>query len=133
MGSQGKPTTRRYSPEFKERAVRMVCQLRAETGERHGTIQRVADQIGCGVESLCTRVNQAEIDAGETLPTHEPGGVQEEHTTSGAHRLCEQAFPDWVPNDVLQAAEDLSVDDALAERSRASGPPERGGNRFGPR
>jgi transposase-like protein len=74
MGSQGKPTTRRYSPEFKERAVRMVRQLRAETGERHGTIQRVADQIGCGVESLCTRVNQAEIDAGETLPTHEPGG-----------------------------------------------------------
>ena len=67
------------------------------------------------------------------FPPTSLAAIQEEHTTSGAHRLCEQAFPDWVPNDVLQAAEDLSVDDALAERSRASGPPERGGNRFGPR
>jgi transposase len=64
MGSEGKPS-RRYSPEFKERAVRMVHQLRAETGQKHRRIQRVADQIGCGVESLRTLVNQADIDAGE--------------------------------------------------------------------
>ncbi len=35
------PTSRRYSPEFKERAVRMVRQLRAETGQTRGTIQRL--------------------------------------------------------------------------------------------
>ncbi len=38
------PTTGRYSAEFKERAVRMVRQLREETGERRGTIGRVG---GC--------------------------------------------------------------------------------------
>ena len=68
------PTTRRYSPEFKERAVRMVRQLGEETGERKGTIGRVADQLGCGVESLRSWVKQDEIDRGET------GGVSSVET-----------------------------------------------------
>ena len=63
--SQVSSTSRRYSPEFKERAVRMVRELRRETGQRQGAIQRVADQVGCGVESLRTWAKQAEIDAGE--------------------------------------------------------------------
>jgi transposase len=63
-GTPGKPTTRRYSPEEKARAVRLVRQLRKEVGTSHGTIQRVADQIGCGVESLRTWVKQADIDEG---------------------------------------------------------------------
>ncbi len=63
--SQVSPTTRRYSEEFKERAIRMVRELRRETGQRHGTIQRVAEQVGCGVESLRTWVKQVEVDAGE--------------------------------------------------------------------
>jgi transposase len=60
----GKPTTRRYSPEEKARAVRLVRQLRKELGTSHGTIQRVTEQIGCGVESLRTWVKQADIDDG---------------------------------------------------------------------
>ena len=63
-GTPGKPTTRRYSPEEKARAVRLVRQLRKELGTSHGTIQRVAEQIGCGVESLRTWVKQADIDEG---------------------------------------------------------------------
>ncbi len=63
-GTPGKPTTRRYSPEEKARAVRLVRQLRKELGTSHGTIQRVAAQIGCGVESLRTWVKQADIDDG---------------------------------------------------------------------
>ena len=59
-----RPTTRRYTPEEKARAVRLVRQLRKELGTSHGTIQRVADQIGCGVESLRTWVKQADIDEG---------------------------------------------------------------------
>lgn len=60
----GKPTTRRYSSEEKAAAVRMVRTLRAELGTEHGTVQRVASQLGYGVESVRTWVKQADIDDG---------------------------------------------------------------------
>lgn len=63
-GTVGVSTSRRYSPQDKARAVRLVRQLRKELGTSHGTIQRVAEQIGCGVESLRTWVKQADIDEG---------------------------------------------------------------------
>jgi transposase len=47
----------------------MVRQLRAETGEKHGTLQRVATQLDCGVESLRLWVNQDQIDHGEAAGT----------------------------------------------------------------
>jgi transposase len=67
MGTQqipGKPTTRRYTSEEKAQAVRLVRQLRAETGQRHGAVQRVAEQLGYGVESVRIWVNRADIDEG---------------------------------------------------------------------
>ena len=64
----GKPQTRRYSPEEKAAAVRMVRALRAELGSEHGTVQRVASQLGYGTESVRQWVKQADIDDG-----HAPG------------------------------------------------------------
>src|SRR3954466_12863799 len=63
-GTPGRPTTRRYSPKEKARAVRLVRQLRKELGTTHGTIRRVTDPIGWGVESLRTWVKQSDIDDG---------------------------------------------------------------------
>ena len=71
--SPGKPSTRRYSQAEKDRAVRAVRQLRKELGTDHGTIKRVADQLGIGVESLRSWVKQAEIDDGV-----KPGVTSEE-------------------------------------------------------
>lgn len=60
----GKPTARRYSAEEKAAAVRMVRTLRAELGTEHGTVHRVATQLGYGVESVRMWVKQADIDDG---------------------------------------------------------------------
>src|SRR5215212_6551676 len=62
--SKGKPTTRRYSEEEKAAAVRMVRALRTELGTEHGTIGRVASQLGYGTESVRLWVRQADIDDG---------------------------------------------------------------------
>ncbi len=62
--SVGKPTTRRYSPEEKQAAVRMVRSLQAETGMSHGAVKRVARQLGYGVESVRSWVKQSDVDEG---------------------------------------------------------------------
>ncbi|MDX6620859.1 MAG: transposase [Gaiellales bacterium] len=75
----GKPTTRRYSPEEKLAAVRMVRSLQAETGMTHGAVRRVAEQLGYGVESVRSWVKQTDVD----------DGVRPRMTTSEAQRLKE--------------------------------------------
>ena len=75
----GKPTTRRYSPEEKQAAVRMVRSLQAETGMMHGAVRRVAEQLGYGVESVRSWVKQADVDdgAGPGVSTSEAERVRD--------------------------------------------------------
>ena len=66
--SPGKPTTRRYSESERDQAVRLVRQLREELGTDHGTVQRVASQLGYGVESVRTWVRERDVSDGLAGP-----------------------------------------------------------------
>jgi transposase len=73
--SPGKPTTRRYSEQEKDQAVRLVRQLREELGTDHGTVHRVATQLGYGVESVRAWVRDRDVVDGlagpDALRVHE--------------------------------------------------------------
>ncbi len=77
QGASGKPTTRRYSDGEKAQAVRLVRRLRAELGSDLGTVKRVAEQLGFGVESVRSWVRRADID----------DGVKPGTTTADAERI----------------------------------------------
>ena len=47
-GSTSGPFQRRYPPELRERADRMVFETASERGERVGAVTRVAGQLGIG-------------------------------------------------------------------------------------
>ena len=59
----------KFPAELRERAVRMVFEIREQTGEKHGVIPRVARELGIGSESLRSWVNQADIDTGRRAGT----------------------------------------------------------------
>src|SRR2546428_6321844 len=58
------PSSRRYPPEVKERAVQLVLTTIDQNGERHGVIARIARQLDVGPQTLSTWVRHAEIDLG---------------------------------------------------------------------
>ncbi|MEV8517625.1 transposase [Dactylosporangium sp. NPDC051484] len=58
---------RKYPDELRERAVRLVFEMRRSTGQKQGAIARVADQLGVHREALQGWVRQAEVDS-ETRP-----------------------------------------------------------------
>ena len=57
-------TSKRYSDEVRERAVRMVSEHRSQYGSQWAAIQSIAGKIGCTSESLRRWVQRAERDQG---------------------------------------------------------------------
>jgi transposase len=87
----------KYPQELRERAVRMVLEIRQRTGERHGAVTRVAKELGIGTESLRQWVNQAEVDSGRRPGT----------STADAQRIAELERENRElrrANDILKAA-----------------------------
>ena len=60
------------------------------------------------------RVWPALVRVSDCFEPKQLAALHEEHTASGAHRVHEQPFPEWVPDDVGAAAAKLSVDEAWA-------------------
>ena len=60
----GRRRPQKYPDELRERAVRMVLEVRQQTGEKRGAVTRVAKELGIGAESLRGWVDRAEIDSG---------------------------------------------------------------------
>ena len=54
----------KFSPEVRERAVRMVQEHRAEYPSLWAAIESIAPKIGCVPQTLNDWVRRAEIDAG---------------------------------------------------------------------
>ncbi|WP_198169843.1 transposase [Agromyces laixinhei] len=70
---------KKYPPELKERAIRLVMDSRDANGSRRGACTRVGQQLGVPTDTLRGWVQRAEIDE----------GVRPGTTTDDAARLVE--------------------------------------------
>ena len=73
------PAQRKYPEELRERAVKMVLEIRSQEGKGRGEIARVGRQLGVHPEALRGWVRQAEID----------GGMRPGTTTEESRRITE--------------------------------------------
>ena len=100
MSEQSKPLShpsqRRYPPELRERATRMVLDAKA-SGERYGVVSRVARQLGIEPETLRNWAAKAEVDEGlrPGVPTKEKARIAELERENRELRRA---------NEILQAA-----------------------------
>ncbi len=54
----------RFSPEVRERAVRMVLEHQGEHGSQWGAIRSIAEKFGCAPETLRSWIRRVERDQG---------------------------------------------------------------------
>jgi transposase len=57
-------TSNRYSPEVRQRAVRLVFEQASEYDSQWAAMGSIAEKIGCTAETLRKWVRQAERDQG---------------------------------------------------------------------
>ena len=55
----------RYSPEFRERAVRMLFEQQGEHRSQWAAMNAISSKVGCTAETLRKWVRQTEIDQGK--------------------------------------------------------------------
>ena len=104
-------TTNKYSPEVRERAVRLVREQQSQHESRWQTIVSIASKIGCAPHTLNEWVKKAEVDRGER------GGVSTEmaermKALERENRELKQA------NEILRKASAYFAQAELDRRSR---------------
>ena len=95
-----------YSPEVRERAVRLVFKQQKEHESQWSAIKSIASKIGCAAETLRTWVRRAETDQGIR------GGI----STSDREKLKELERE----NRELKRANEYCVRHRLISRKRSS-------------
>ena len=60
-----KATTNKFSPEVRERAVRMVLDHIGEYPSRWAAVESIAAKIGCAAQTLHEWTKKAEVDGGK--------------------------------------------------------------------
>ena len=101
----------RYSPEVRERAIRLVLDQERQHGSQWQAIQSIASKVGCTPESLRRWVRQAERDEGRRpgLTTTEQQRVKE---LERENRELKRA------NEILQTASAYFAKAALDRRPK---------------
>jgi len=107
-----KKTSNRFSPEVRQRAVRMVLDHGGDHASQWAAVGSIAAKIGCTAETLRTWVRQAERDRGQR-----PGATTEERERIRA--LEREVRELRQANEILKKA---SAYFAMAELDRRSKP-----------
>ena len=103
--------SKRYAPEVKERAVRMVLEREREHDSQWAAIRSISSKIGCSAESLRNWVRQAERDAGRR-----PGLTTEERQR--LKELERENFELRRANEILRKASAFFAQAELDRRPR---------------
>ena len=104
----------KFSPEVRERAVRLVQEHRGEYPSLWLAVESIAPKIGCVPQTLLTWVKRVEIDT----------GVREGVTTSEAQRIKELERENKElrrANEILKVASALFAQAELDRRFKSRG------------
>lgn len=89
--------------------------FRAINRARESSVVVATHLVGGKVTLIHRRLWPAVVRLSNRFDAGALDAVHEQHTPSGVHRTTLTPFPDWVPEDVRDAARALSGSDALAQ------------------
>ncbi|MET4608843.1 transposase-like protein [Bradyrhizobium sp. JR4.1] len=92
-------TTYKFSPEVRDRAVRMVLDHAGEHPSRWAAVTSIAAKIGCTPQTLHAWVKKAEIDSGQRT------GDRRDDLQTNPPTLTRRLFPAQMQSSAVFASE----------------------------